>query len=72
MGDRRLNKRIPVYNDTQTRLRDFAYGGGATYDEVINFLLSAIQKPGEDDMSAGRRLRTAIDQHKQDTVQRAS
>lgn len=72
MGERRLNKRIPVYDDTQTRLRDFAYGAGATYDEVINFLLSAIQKAGEDDMDAGKRLRGVVDKYKRDSVQRAS
>lgn len=60
MGDRKLNHRIPVYEETRDRLRDFAYGGGGVYDDVLNYMLDAMKQEGESDLEAGLRLRASI------------
>ena len=60
MNKNRLHHRIPVSVETRNRLRDFSYGGGAIYDDVLNFLLDAVRQDGEDDYMAARRLRPAI------------
>ncbi len=51
------SKRIPIKEDTLEHVRDFSNGLSATYDEALEFLLSRVMKPGEDALTAGRRLR---------------
>ena len=58
---RRVNKRIPVADDTIHRLRDFADGLGATYDDAINFLIDMATDEDENPKLAGHRLRGLYD-----------
>lgn len=58
---RRVNKRIPVADDTLQRLRDFADGLGSTYDEAINFLIDLAADEDENPKLAGHRLRGRYD-----------
>jgi hypothetical protein len=58
-----LNKRIPVYTETQDRLRDVAYGSGVTYDALLNYMLDTLKQEGENDLDAGLRLREIVRAH---------
>lgn len=58
---RRVNKRIPVADDTLHRLRDFADGLGTTYDDAINFLIDMATDEDENPKLAGHRLRGRFD-----------
>jgi hypothetical protein len=58
---RRVNKRIPVADDTIHRLRAFADGLGSTYDDAINFLIDMATADEENPKLAGHRLRGQYD-----------
>lgn len=72
MGDKKLNKRIPVDDDVQSGLRDFAYGGGVIYNVAIQFLLDTIRQPGESHLAAGLRMREIIARYEREQIERAS
>jgi len=61
MSGTRVNKRIPVTDDTLNRLRDFSNGLGTTYDDAINFLIDQISDDGETAKRTGHRLRGVFD-----------
>lgn len=56
-----VNSRVSVTEETRDELKDFANGLGATYDETIKFLLDMIRAGDEDNLLAGRRLRSELD-----------
>lgn len=58
---RRVNKRIPVADETIQRLRAFADGLGTTYDDAINFLIDMATDDEENPKLAGHRLRGKYD-----------
>jgi hypothetical protein len=58
---RRVNKRIPVADETLQRLRAFADGLGSTYDDAINFLIDMAAYEDEHPKLAGHRLRGQYD-----------
>lgn len=56
-----LGSRIPVAKDTLTRMRDLSLGLGATYDDVINWLLDKNFGEGKDLLIEGRKIRDDFD-----------
>ena len=52
-----LDARIAVTKDTRQRLKDFAYGLGGEYNQVIDFLLFQVMPTGADPIKVGRQLR---------------
>ncbi len=56
----KMDKRIPVTDQTHKRVTQFRDGAGLTYDEAINLLLDAVTSE-EGVRAAGARLRYEVE-----------
>lgn len=64
MSDEKAIKRIALTPSVFDDTRDFCNGLTANYSEGLQFLLQQIALPGEDTLTAGRRLRDQFNQWK--------
>lgn len=60
MSDERANSRLPITPANHERMKEFKNGLGSDFDQAIRLLLSLAVKPGEDEYSAGKRLKSTL------------
>jgi hypothetical protein len=51
----KMEKRLPVTEETHKRMTEFRDGAGMTYDQVVNLLLDRVAERGEE-FQAGAKL----------------
>lgn len=60
MSDEKASGRLPITPTNHERIKEFRNGLGSDFDQAVELLLSLALKPGEDEYSAGKRLKPQL------------
>ena len=60
MADELATSRLPITPTNHERIKEFRNGLGSDFDQTIELLLSLAKQPGEDEYSAGKRLKPLL------------
>ncbi len=58
------SSRLPLTPKSHERMKEFRNGLGGSFDEAIEVLLDSALKSGEDEYSAGKRLKSRLEKLK--------